>query len=709
MAGMLNNNLDPPQMANQPRERCDTWPRPRMDVPNMRMGNLDTTHEERETMNLLDSTSMTVVTQDSVMWPRSEVDISGQTSQDATALEPFPEDYLNNLSPSAMNYGGMSNFLNTLDLPNADFANTTSHLTNLTTLKEETQQTDMLPQCTTDPGTYISSATTSDFSKSPPLTTVATSQSSTPSTSRTSSKAKSTRKNAWGNMSYADLITQAIESSPEKRLTLAQIYEWMVKNIPYFKDKGDSNSSAGWKNSIRHNLSLHAKFKRIQNEGTGKSSWWVVNYDAKIEKTPRRRAVSVDTAHAKSMNSKRLAAKKKADLLKKQKSLKVQGPGGGYGGENALGSSIGEMTEFRDRSASHASYMGGTYSTKRDVEPSYIGLNCGPQHRSFESLPESASLPIASKQGGQLHDTPRNPNCLPALESLSLSGDRGMDFSQMPQQEDNKSSVYLQIQSQTTNRKNRESVTSSPHLASLLKTDLKGSPMKKKVIPKLEPRFQVNGEREPMVLQDYSTVMPMRNPTQFETPMQGQNMNNAQDYSYSCPVMPLNDQYSQRQMQTEVSQQGQMNYVSQQQYPGNMVDSLAQQYPGQQDMMADFTDLDPNSLYNPTDTIDINTIWNDVSHMDFGNAEPVMGYSTSLPTADLGNYHMVNNNNNPMPSLQPRMHPDPDSFINHPGPGATSADMMMDGCRMNMNNAPFQHIQPGQTSSVGGSQNYNMS
>ncbi|TRY88279.1 hypothetical protein DNTS_009325 [Danionella cerebrum] len=62
-------------------------------------------------------------------------------------------------------------------------------------------------------------------------------------------KSSSSRRNAWGNMSYADLITKAIESSPEKRLTLSQIYEWMVKSVPYFKDKGDSNSSAGWKRS----------------------------------------------------------------------------------------------------------------------------------------------------------------------------------------------------------------------------------------------------------------------------------------------------------------------------------------------------------------------------------------------------------------------------------------------------------------------------
>ncbi|XP_074846880.1 forkhead box protein O3 isoform X2 [Carettochelys insculpta] len=57
----------------------------------------------------------------------------------------------------------------------------------------------------------------------------------------------SSRRNAWGNLSYADLITRAIESAPDKRLTLSQIYDWMVRCVPYFKDKGDSNSSAGWK------------------------------------------------------------------------------------------------------------------------------------------------------------------------------------------------------------------------------------------------------------------------------------------------------------------------------------------------------------------------------------------------------------------------------------------------------------------------------
>lgn len=63
-------------------------------------------------------------------------------------------------------------------------------------------------------------------------------------------KKTSSRRNAWGNLSYADLITKAIQSSPEQRLTLSQIYDWMVQNVPYFKDKGDSTSSAGWKVGI---------------------------------------------------------------------------------------------------------------------------------------------------------------------------------------------------------------------------------------------------------------------------------------------------------------------------------------------------------------------------------------------------------------------------------------------------------------------------
>uniref|UniRef100_A0A8C5KCB3 Forkhead box protein O1 n=1 Tax=Jaculus jaculus TaxID=51337 RepID=A0A8C5KCB3_JACJA len=179
-------------------------------------------------------------------------------------------------------------------------------------------------------------------------------------------KSSSSRRNAWGNLSYADLITKAIESSAEKRLTLSQIYEWMVKSVPYFKDKGDSNSSAGWKNSIRHNLSLHSKFIRVQNEGTGKSSWWMLNPEGgKSGKSPRRRAASMDN-NSKFAKSRGRAAKKKASLQSGQ-----EGPGDSPGSQfskwpaspgSHSNDDFDNWSTFRPRTSSNASTISGRLS-----------------------------------------------------------------------------------------------------------------------------------------------------------------------------------------------------------------------------------------------------------------------------------------------------------------------------------------------------------
>ncbi|XP_055928516.1 uncharacterized protein LOC129959653 [Argiope bruennichi] len=70
--------------------------------------------------------------------------------------------------------------------------------------------------------------------------------------------------------SYVAMIRQAILESPSKRLTLQEIYSYVLGTFPYYKSKD------GWKNSIRHNLSLNKCFIRVPREGGGekKGSFW---------------------------------------------------------------------------------------------------------------------------------------------------------------------------------------------------------------------------------------------------------------------------------------------------------------------------------------------------------------------------------------------------------------------------------------------------
>ncbi|CAG5112779.1 Oidioi.mRNA.OKI2018_I69.chr2.g6955.t1.cds [Oikopleura dioica] len=80
-------------------------------------------------------------------------------------------------------------------------------------------------------------------------------------------------------MTYAELIVEAIKSSKDSRMTLRQIYHWMSRNVREFGPNGGPGcpSTNSWKNSIRHNLSLHEMFKRVPNHTRGESAFWVID------------------------------------------------------------------------------------------------------------------------------------------------------------------------------------------------------------------------------------------------------------------------------------------------------------------------------------------------------------------------------------------------------------------------------------------------
>uniref|UniRef100_A0A3Q2UP67 Forkhead box P4 n=1 Tax=Fundulus heteroclitus TaxID=8078 RepID=A0A3Q2UP67_FUNHE len=68
---------------------------------------------------------------------------------------------------------------------------------------------------------------------------------------------------------YASLIRHAILESPDRQLTLNEIYNWFTRKFAYFR-----RNTATWKNAVRHNLSLHKCFVRVENV---KGAVWTVD------------------------------------------------------------------------------------------------------------------------------------------------------------------------------------------------------------------------------------------------------------------------------------------------------------------------------------------------------------------------------------------------------------------------------------------------
>ena len=72
--------------------------------------------------------------------------------------------------------------------------------------------------------------------------------------------------------SYIGLIALAILSSPDQKLVLADIYQYILDNFPYFRHRGP-----GWRNSIRHNLSLNDCFIKAGRAANGKGHYWAIH------------------------------------------------------------------------------------------------------------------------------------------------------------------------------------------------------------------------------------------------------------------------------------------------------------------------------------------------------------------------------------------------------------------------------------------------
>ncbi|KAJ7636760.1 hypothetical protein FB45DRAFT_741670, partial [Roridomyces roridus] len=90
------------------------------------------------------------------------------------------------------------------------------------------------------------------------------------------------------NIPNSLMVKLAIFGSPNKRLTLQEIYTELIENFSWYRANQHENT---WKNSIRHLLSLKYPFEKLARPVTepGKGSYWILDYTHGADGNKRER------------------------------------------------------------------------------------------------------------------------------------------------------------------------------------------------------------------------------------------------------------------------------------------------------------------------------------------------------------------------------------------------------------------------------------
>ncbi|XP_040279390.1 forkhead box protein N1 isoform X1 [Bufo bufo] len=178
--------------------------------------------------------------------------------------------------------------------------------------------------------------------------------------------------------SYSILIFMALKNSKTGSLPVSEIYNFMTEHFPYFKTAPD-----GWKNSVRHNLSLNKCFEKVENKSgssSRKGCLWALNpakidkMQEELQKWKRKDPVTVRKSMAKPEDLDKLIGERTEKL---RSSLLACNPSGIMNTPSTM-----HMTFQSEQNIS--STMSGSLQTMHEVSDSMPGKKPPP---SYTSLP----------------------------------------------------------------------------------------------------------------------------------------------------------------------------------------------------------------------------------------------------------------------------------------------------------------------------------